>query len=325
MPPAGAPTKDLRARSRLPEPAYLSLHRRGDLRRRASAALEGLECCVFCPRRCGVDRLSGSAATCRTGRLARVAASFAHFGEEDCLRGWGGSGTIFFSMCSLRCVFCMNHDISQQECAAEVSAEDLARRMLSLQAQGCHNLNLVSPEHVAPQILEALFWAAEGGLQIPIVYNTSGYDAVESLRLMDGVVDIYMPDFKIWEPSAALKYLMAAGYPEAARRAVREMHRQVGDLRIDRNGLAIRGLLVRHLILPGGTAGTREIMEFLAKEVSPDTYVNLMDQYHPAWKAASGEYREIGRPITETEYQEAVSAARLAGIHRLDDRRFGRA
>jgi putative pyruvate formate lyase activating enzyme len=215
----------------------------------------------------------------------------------------------------------MNYDISQQECGVETTPEDLARMMLALQAQGCHNINLVSPEHVVPQILEALPLAVEGGLRLTIVYNTSGYDALESLRLLDGVVDIYMPDFKIWEPAIALKYLMAAGYPEAARRAIVEMHRQVGELKLDRNGLARRGLLVRHLVLPGGIAGTREIMEFVSREVSRDTYVNIMDQYHPAHKASSGGYLEIDRPITEQEYQEALSAARLAGLYRLDDRR----
>ncbi len=324
MQPSPSPRSDSRKGSTSFEPAYLALHRRGELRRRASAAIEDLERCVFCPRRCGADRLAGPPATCSTGRHARVASSFAHFGEEDCLRGWGGSGTLFFSLCSLRCVFCMNYDISQQGGGAEIPPEQLARLMLALQAQGCHNINLVSPEHVAPQILEALPIAVDGGLRLPIVYNTSGYDAPESLRLMDGVVDIYMPDFKIWEPAVALKYLMAAGYPEAARRAILEMHRQVGDLVLDENGLARRGLLVRHLVLPGGIAGTRDIMEFLAREVSPHTYVNIMDQYHPAWKAASGGYREIDRPITEQEYQEAISAARLAGLHRLDDRRRSR-
>ena len=321
MHPTSSLHSDSRKGSTRFEPAYLALHRRGELRRRASAATEGLECCVFCPRRCGADRLAGKAATCHTGRYARVASSFAHFGEEDCLRGWNGSGTIFLSLCSLRCVFCMNYDISQQGGGAEVSPEQLARMMLALQAQGCHNINLVSPEHVAPQILEALPLAVEGGLRLTIVYNTSGYDALESLRLLDGVVDIYMPDFKIWEPAIALKYLMAAGYPEAARRAIVEMHRQVGELKLDRNGLARRGLLVRHLVLPGGIAGTREIMEFMSREVSRDTYVNIMDQYHPAHKASSGGYLEIDRPITEQEYQEALSAARLAGLYRLDDRR----
>ncbi len=312
---------DSRAGSTSFEPAYLALHRRGELRRRASAAVEGLERCLFCPRHCGADRLAGHSATCQTGRHARVASSFPHFGEEDCLRGWNGSGTIFFSQCSLRCVFCMNHDISQEGGGVEVSPEELARLMLALQAQGCHNLNLVSPEHVVPQILEALPIAVDGGLRLPIVYNTSGYDAPESLRLLDGVVDVYMPDFKVWEPAAALRYLLAAGYPETARRAIVEMHRQVGDLVLDENGLARRGLLVRHLVMPRGIAGTRDIMEFLAREISPNTYVNIMDQYRPAWKVPSGGYGEIDRPITEQEYQEATSMARLAGLRRLDDRR----
>ena len=303
------------------QPAYLELHKRGELARRAALALEALGDCQGCPRRCGADRLAGDTGDCQTARLARVVSHFPHSGEEDCLRGWRGSGTIFFSMCSLRCVFCMNHDISQGEPAGETTAAGLARMMLDLQEAGCHNINLVTPSHVVAQILEALPLAVEGGLRVPLVYNSSGFDALETLRLLDGVVDVYMPDFKVWSPAAALRYLIATSYPETARRAIREMHRQVGDLRLDENGLARRGLLVRHLVLPNDVAGTRAIMEFLAREISPHTYVNLMDQYYPAWKAATGCFAEIGRPLSEAEYASALEAARAAGLYRLDARR----
>ncbi len=303
------------------EPAYLRLHRSGELRRRARVAIKGLAHCRACPRDCGVDRLADKTAACKTGRYARVSSSFAHFGEEDCLRGWNGSGTIFFSMCNLRCVFCQNYDISQVESGQEVSPERLADLMLGLQSDGCHNINFVTPEHVVPQILEALPIAVEVGLRLPIVYNTSAYDALESLRRLDGIVDIYMPDFKIWDETASLAYLRAKDYPEAARRAVSEMHRQVGDLKLDEHGLAKHGVLVRHLVMPGGVAGTREIMEFLAREVSPHSYVNLMDQYRPAGKVTGDRFCEINHGISGQECEAALVAAREAGLHRFDERR----
>jgi putative pyruvate formate lyase activating enzyme len=303
------------------EPAYLRLHDRGELRRRAGEALDGLAHCRACPRDCGVDRLTDKTAVCKTGRYARVSSYFAHGGEEDCLRGWNGSGTIFFSMCNLRCVFCQNYDISQVGGGRETTPERLAEMMLELQAQGCHNINFVTPEHVVPQILEALPFAVEGGLRLPIVYNTSAYDAMESLCLLDGIVDVYMPDFKLWDPARSLTYLRAKDYPEAARRAVREMHRQVGELKLDERGVAKRGVLVRHLVMPDGIADTRAIMDFLAREVSPHSYVNIMAQYHPAGKVTGERFGEINRRITAREYEEALAAASEAGLHRFDERR----
>jgi putative pyruvate formate lyase activating enzyme len=260
------------------EPAYLPLHRSGELGQRAKQAIERLASCYVCPRDCGVDRLSNKTAACKTGRFARISSYFPHRGEEDCLRGWRGSGTIFFSWCNLRCQFCQNFDVSHIGHGQDTRPERLAEMMLELQDQGCHNINFVTPEHVVPQILEALVVAVEEGLRLPIVYNTSAYDSMESLHLMDGVVDIYMPDFKVWDSRTALKYLLAKDYPEAARRVIKEMHRQVGELKMDEHGLARRGVLVRHLVMPGGIGGTREIMEFPAREVSPHTYVNIMAQ-----------------------------------------------
>ncbi|MCS6831782.1 MAG: radical SAM protein [bacterium] len=301
------------------EPAYLALHRSGELRKRAQEAIASLERCCVCPRDCEANRLENVAGICRTGRYARVSSYFPHRGEEDCLRGWNGSGTIFFSWCNLRCVFCQNSDLSHRGEGVEVSPERLARMMLHLQSLGCHNINLVTPEHVVPQVLEALVLAVEGGLRLPIVYNTSAYDSMESLRLLDGVVDIYMPDFKIWDPEKAHRYLKARDYPEVARRVIKEMHRQVGVLKFDENGLAKRGVLVRHLVMPGDVAGTERILRFLAEEVSPDTYVNVMAQYYPAGVVSSERYPEINRRITSQEYWQAVRLAESLGL-RLDER-----
>lgn len=302
------------------EPAYLKLHRSGELERRAPQAVAELRCCTLCPRNCQADRLAGQSGTCKTGRLARVASYGPHFGEEDCLRGWNGSGTIFFAQCNLRCVFCQNHDISQASVGPEVTAPRLAEIMLELQAEGCHNLNFVTPSHVVPQILEALVIAVECGLRLPLVYNTSAYDAPATLRLLDGVIDIYMPDFKVWDTAPALRYLLAKDYPEAARCAIREMHRQVGDLTFDEHGLAKRGLLVRHLVMPRDVAGTQQIMRWLADSLSPHTYVNVMEQYRPDHKVTADKFSEINRPITHGEYTEALAAARDAGLYRFDQR-----
>ncbi|MBI2370807.1 MAG: radical SAM protein [Deltaproteobacteria bacterium] len=301
-------------------PAYLGLSV-DELRRRAALGIEGLASCTFCPRNCRVNRLQNKTAVCKTGRYARVASYSPHLGEEDCLRGWNGSGTIFFSWCNLRCVFCQNFDISQKGMGEEAGPERLAAMMLELQARGCHNINLVTPEHVVPEILEALPIAVERGLRLPFVYNTGAYDGLESLRHLDGIVDIYMPDFKSWDPQLALKYLKARDYPEVARVAIREMHRQVGDLLIGENGLARRGLLVRHLVMPGGVAGTREIMRFLAREISRDTYVNVMGQYFPAGRVSQGKFPEINRRISAEEYEEAIRAALEEGLRRLDSPR----
>lgn len=303
------------------EPAYLSLYRSGELRRRAQQSVAELERCVVCPRECAIDRLNGETAVCKIGRFARVASYHAHRGEEDCLRGWRGSGTIFFGGCNLRCVFCQNYDISHGPAfGQELLPGELAAIMLHLQDQGCHNINFVTPEHVVPQILEALVPAVEHGLRLPLVYNTSAYDSLHSLELLEGIVDIYMPDFKIWNEQHALRYLKARDYPEAARAALKEMHRQVGVLKVDERGLALRGVLVRHLVMPGDLAGTASIMNFLAKELSPDTFVNMMDQYYPAAKVGEEKYREINRRISRSEFEAAMEGARMAGIWRFDKR-----
>lgn len=299
------------------EPCYLSLPP-GELARRAELAVAALADCTVCPRDCHVDRLADQTQACHTGRLARVGSWFHHRGEEDCLRGWQGSGTIFFSFCNLRCVFCQNWDVSQAGHGDEVSPEQLAAIMLELQEGGCHNINFVTPEHVVPQVLEAVTVAVEQGLRLPLVYNTSAYDSLHSLQLMDGVVDIYMPDFKLWESNTSKRYLKAADYPDVARAALHEMHRQVGPLQIGADGLARRGVLVRHLVMPGALAETRLIMRFLARELSTDTYVNVMAQYHPEHHAQR--YEELNRRITPAEFLEARQMAREEGIQRLDER-----
>ena len=302
------------------EPAYLALHQTGALQRRAEEAIAGLATCRVCPRDCKVDRLADKRATCKTGRYAQVSSYFPHLGEEDCLRGWRGSGTIFFSRCNLRCVFCQNFDISQARPGQEVGPTELASMMLELQEAGCHNINFVTPEHVVPQVLEALVIAVEAGLRLPLVYNTSAYDSLDSLRLLDGVVDIYMPDFKFWDTELCLRYLKAKDYGEVARQTIKEMHWQVGPLKFDEHGLAKRGVLVRHLVMPGLLDESQRILHFLAGEVAPDTYVNVMAQYYPAGKVSSKKYPEINRKLTSTEYKAAVQIAREAGL-RLDERR----
>ena len=300
------------------QPAYLKLWQSGELSRRVELGLEKLADCTLCPRNCHVNRIKGMTKTCRTGRYALVSNSFAHHGEERCLRGTRGSGTIFFSWCNLRCVFCQNYEISWQGEGRMVKSEELAEMMLALQAQGCHNINLVTPGHVVPQILEALLLALKGGLHLPLVYNTSAYDSLDSLALMDGVVDIYMPDFKFWDPEKARRYAKAPDYPEVARSAIREMHRQVGPLVTDEQGVALRGVLLRHLVMPGGAAGTADIMQWIARELSPGTYVNLMAQYRPAGHVTVKQYPEISRRITAEEFQQAREVFRAAGLHRLD-------
>ncbi len=304
------------------EPNYVRLLESGELERRVENALESLTKCRVCPWDCDVNRLKDEKKVCRTGRFARVTSYFPHFGEEDCLRGWNGSGTIFFGWCNLRCVFCQNYDISQREAGQEVGAERLAKMMLELQSMGCHNINFVTPEHIVPQILEALPYAIRGGLRLPIVYNTSAFDSLESLHHMDGIVDIYMPDFKYWSEDKAKRYLKSPKYPATARAAIKEMHRQVGDLVIDKSGLARRGVLVRHLVMPGGLEETRAVMEFLATQVSPNTFVNMMDQYYPAGKVNTENYDELNRRINPWELSEAYRAAREAGLHRFDERNW---
>ena len=289
----------------------------GELRHRVRVAYRHLHECDLCGHGCGVDRYEKTG-ICRTGTRAVVASVGPHFGEEDPLRGNRGSGTIFLAWCNLHCQFCQNYDISQLGHGREVEPEQLAEMMLSLQARGCHNINLVSPTHVVPQILAALLIAAQAGLRLPLVYNTGGYDSPAALALLDGVVDIYMPDMKYADEQTARQYSKAHNYPAVNQAAAKEMHRQVGDLAVNDDGIALRGLLVRHLVLPGALAGTAKIAQFLAAEISRDTYINLMDQYRPCYKAAR--LPPLDRPITRAEYEQAVTQAREVGLHRFDQR-----
>jgi putative pyruvate formate lyase activating enzyme len=299
--------------------AYRAALDNGTLERRAKAARARLNACTICPRACDVDRTKGETGVCRTGRRAMVSSFDAHFGEEAPISGEHGSGTIFFTHCNLLCHFCQNREISHEGRGQAVTAEQLAAMMLQLEAAGCHNINLVTPSHVVPQILEALLIAARRGLAIPIVYNTSGYDRVHTLRLLDGIVDMYMPDIKFLDTAVAKEACDAEDYPAVVRRAVAEMHRQVGDLKTDRNGIARSGLLVRHLVLPGGRAGTAQVMAFIADSISPATYVNVMAQYHPCGPAAS--LPAWQRTITSVEYEAALQRAAEAGLRRLDRRK----
>ncbi len=305
------------------EPAYQKLLRDSQLEQRVKIAAEHLKRCDLCGWECKADRTAGILGVCRTGILARLSSYGPHMGEEDPLRGWRGSGTIFFARCNLRCQYCQNYDISQTDAGELVTPEELAKVMLELQAYGCHNINLVSPSHVVAQILAAVKIAAENGLHLPLVYNTGGYDSLAALALLDGVIDIYMPDMKYASAQIARNYSKVPRYPQVNQAAVKEMHRQVGDLQISEQGLALRGLLVRHLVLPNDLAGTAEIVRFLAQEISPNTYLNLMDQYRPEFNVRRypNQYPRLARPITRQEYQAAIQAAHDAGLLRLDQRR----
>ncbi|HMN60325.1 MAG TPA: radical SAM protein [Anaerolinea sp.] len=297
------------------EPSYLSLARSGDLSRRVEQAYAMLENCSLCPQGCKAQRRAGKLGVCRTGERARVADFFPHHGEEPTLSGRNGSGTVFFAGCNLRCVFCQNWDISQANQGRELEPVGLAEIFLRLQGMGCHNINLVSPSHVVPQVLAAAEIAARTGLRLPLVFNTGGYDSLEALALLDGIIDLYLPDMKYANTRTAHLYSGARHYPQVNQAAVKEMYRQVGDLTLDENGLAARGLLVRHLILPNRLAGTREIVRFLAEQVSPHTSLNLMGQYHPAHKAAA--IPALNRPIRAEEAAQALQLALAAGLSRL--------
>ena len=298
------------------EPAYINAHEKGLLQERVAKADRLLKACMLCPRKCGVDRLAGETGFCKTGQRAWVSSYSPHFGEEAPLVGTHGSGTIFFTHCNLLCLFCQNFDISHQGQGQKVSDNELASLMLALQNQGCHNINFVTPSHVVPQILAALEIAVEQGLNVPLVFNSGGYDRMTTLELLDGIVDIYMPDFKFWDSQVAEDSCKAADYPEVARRALAEMHRQVGDLIIDDDGIGRRGLLIRHLVLPGGLAGTREVMRFIARDISPFSYVNVMSQYRPCGRAA--EVEGLESHLSVEDYRLAVQAAKEEGITRLD-------
>ena len=286
-------------------PSYLNLLEAGELRRRVEAAREMLRECHVCPRRCGTNRLEGKVGFCLTPDVASVASYNDHHGEEPCISGTRGSGVIFFTSCNLRCVFCQNYPISHLQVGQPATHERLAEMMLELQARGVHNINFVTPSHVVPQILEGLLLAAERGLHIPLVYNTSGYDSLESLRLLDGTVDIYLPDAKYGSNESALKYSNVSGYVEANRAAIKEMWRQVGPVELDDAGRARRGMILRHLVLPNGIAGTRDVLGFVAREISPDVTISLMNQYFPANRAHS--LPELSRKLTTEEYEAAVN------------------
>jgi len=288
-------------------PSYRELYRRGELQKRVRKALEMLSACRVCPHNCEVNRLEGEIGYCKTGRKAIVSSYFPHHGEEFPIRGYRGSGTIFFSYCNMRCVYCQNYEISHYGEGRETDPEDLAEMMLELQDLGCHNINLVSPSHVVPQILEALLIAVERGLSIPIVYNTSSFDSLESLRLLEGIVDIYLADLKYLSREYGRKYSKVKDYPTHAKEAIMEMYRQVGPLKVDEKGIAVRGLLVRHLVLPNGISTTPEVMDFL-KSIDPAMAVNVMSQYRPCHKAWN--YPELSRRITFDEFQEAVALTR---------------
>ena len=295
---------------------YINLYKTGKLRERIEKAQNLLKQCRICPRRCKVNRFENKLGVCKVGRLPKVSSYNPHFGEELPLVGMHGSGTIFVTSCNLGCVFCQNYEISHLGEGFEVSSERFAQMMIELQNMGCHNINFVTPTHVVPQILEALLIAVREGLKIPLVYNTGGYDLVETLQLLEGVFDIYMPDFKFSDSEVAARLCKARDYPQVAMKAIKEMHRQVGGLVVDERGIAERGLIVRHLIMPNGLAGTRKVMQFLAQEISSNTYVNIMDQYRPCGLAHK--YPEINRRISCDEYENALQIAREEGIHRLD-------
>jgi putative pyruvate formate lyase activating enzyme len=295
--------------------AYLRISRK-ELQQKIGRAEEILKDCTLCPRSCKVDRTAGESGFCRTGDRPIVSSYNPHFGEERPLVGRYGSGTIFFTNCNLGCIFCQNWSISHLGEGDVLSFKELAEMMLILQGYGCHNINLVTPTHQVPMILRALEIAIDRGLNLPIVYNCGGYESIETLEILDGIIDIYMPDFKYADPNVAKRYSKAGDYPSVAKRAIREMHRQVGDLIVDDSGIAMRGLLVRHLVLPGGLAGTEEIVRFLAEDISPNTYTNIMNQYHPCFKAI--DHPPLDRRITLEEYRMAVKAAQEAGLKRLD-------
>jgi putative pyruvate formate lyase activating enzyme len=303
------------------QPAYLQLHATGELADRAGRLNDLLRSCTCCPRKCGVNRLKGERGICRTGRLPVISSFGPHYGEEPPLVGRGGSGTIFVSHCNLACTFCQNYEISQCGRGSEVHPEKLAEMMIRLQRGGCHNINIVSPSHVVPQLVSAVCIAADRGLSVPIVYNSGGYDAHETLRLLDGIIDIYMPDAKYGSNDIAADLSHAPGYVDAVKAAIKEMHRQVGDL-VVADGVAVRGLLVRHLVLPENLAGSDVLLPWVAGEISRDTYINIMDQYRwprsefPAELAADPRYRELKRPVTAREYARAIRWAREAGLHR---------
>ena len=292
--------------------SVIEAHRSGRLQKAKEQSMALLRSCCLCPRRCRVNRLEDERGFCRTGLKARVYSAAPHHGEEPAISGTGGSGTVFFSGCNLRCVYCQNHQFSQTEAGRELSQEELSGLMLGLQEEGCHNLNLVTPTHALPQILQALDLAIERGFRLPIVYNTSGYELAGVLRLLEGIVDIYLPDMRYSDPGVAERLSEARDYPERNREALKEMFRQVGVARFDVEGVIERGLVIRHLVLPNGLSGTREILGFVARELSPEVHVSLMSQYRPYHRAS--EFPEIARQLKPDEYDQALEWLEEAGL-----------
>jgi putative pyruvate formate lyase activating enzyme len=295
-------------------PHYINLHKTSELKKRVPLLNDILKNCKLCPRQCGVNRLKGEVGFCKAGEELMISSAFPHFGEEPPLVGNRGSGTIFLTHCNLKCIFCQNYDISHQGHGEIISSEQLAEYMHSLQKRGCHNINFVTPTHYLPQITAALPYAIDLGLNIPLVYNCGGYETLEVIHLLDGIIDIYMPDVKFARREVAEKYTQAPDYPEVVKKALKEMHRQVGDLQINAEGIAERGLLIRHLVMPNGLASSRELMHFIATEISPHSYVNVMSQYRPEYKAS--DYPELSRGITHQEYIEAIDSAKDEGLDR---------
>ncbi len=301
--------------------AATTLYENGVLEQRAVQAKKLLAHCTLCPKKCKVNRLNGETGFCNTGEYSGVASYGPHFGEEQPLVGSHGSGTIFFTGCNLGCLFCQNFDISHAPAGGmEVTAEQLAAIMLELQEQGCHNINFVTPSHVVPQIMDALVHALPLGLNLPLVYNSSGYDSMKSLSLLEGVIDIYMPDFKFWESSTASAWAQAADYPEVAKQALREMHRQVGELQLDKQ-IAVKGVLVRHLLMPQMLDQTEKILSFIASSISKNTYINIMDQYRPCGQADT--IPQLNQPLGSDDYQQALAMAKKLQLKRIDPRDFG--
>jgi putative pyruvate formate lyase activating enzyme len=295
-------------------PSYINLYKKGELEQRIRLLKEFLQECRLCPRQCRVNRLNGEAGYCEAGPELMISSAFPHFGEERPLVGYHGSGTIFLTHCNLRCVFCQNYDISHLGRGEPITPSEMARAMLRLQEMGCHNINFVTPTHYAPQIVESLLEAIRMGLQLPIVYNCSGYESIEVIKLLEGVIDIYMPDAKYMDEGYSKRFSNAPDYPEVLRKVLKEMHHQVGDLNINSTGIAERGLLIRHLVMPQGVASSEVILKFIAEEISVHSYVNIMDQYRPEYR--SPDYPEISRRITHKEYMEAVQLAKRFHLYR---------
>ncbi|MEW6374277.1 MAG: radical SAM protein [Thermodesulfobacteriota bacterium] len=295
-------------------PSYIGLFEKGELQDRIQL-LEGfLKECRLCPRQCQVNRLNGEVGYCQAPSALMVSSAFPHFGEESPLVGHHGSGTIFLTHCNLRCIFCQNYDISHLGRGEHITSSDMARVMVRLQEMGCHNINFVTPTHYVPQIMASLPEAIEMGLRLPIVYNCSGYESIEVIRLLDGIVDIYMPDAKYMDEKHSKRFSNAPDYPEVLKKVLKEMHRQVGDLAINSTGIAERGLLIRHLVMPGGVASSEPVLKFIAEEISVHSYVNIMVQYRPEYRAY--EYSEISRRVTQKEYLEAIQIAKRFHLHR---------